>query len=101
MVAAILERMVPRRSTTIVGELVLALYVCALIISPALHCGDADCHFKTPAHCQACLASPSALPPAATPVDTAAHLPLAGHVAVVVALQQPHSVSTDIAGRAP
>jgi hypothetical protein len=101
MVAAILEQMAPRRLTTIAGLVVLALYVCALVISPVLHCDDADCAVKTSTHCQACLASPSALPAAPVPVDAAEPLPLAGSVVVFVSLQLAHSVETDVAGRAP
>jgi hypothetical protein len=80
---------------------VLALYVLALGISPLLHCGDVDCDSKAPTHCQACLASPSALPPVTALADGATRLVLIGHVAALVPLQQPHSVATDVAGRAP
>ncbi len=57
----------------------VALYILALLVLPALH-HDIDCHFKSPSHCPACLASPMAAPvtePAPLPSDP---LPDAGGV---------------------
>ena len=80
--------------------LVLALYVFALVINPVLHC-DVDCHFKTPTHCQACLAAPSAEPVAVLPPLIVGSLPLAGRVAVRVDAPQPRAVTIELPGRAP
>ena len=39
--------------------LVLAVYALLLVVNPVLH-DDLACHLKSPTHCSACTASPSA-----------------------------------------
>lgn len=100
MLGAILNVMVGVQSGRWRGVL-LALYVFTLALTPALHCDDVDCLFKAPAHCQACLASPSAEPPSAALQAWSGRLPLVGHVAPAVVRLLPRSAEVEIPGRAP
>jgi hypothetical protein len=45
-----------RRAALLVG---LGLYALLLMVNPVLH-DDLACHLKSPTHCNACMASPSA-----------------------------------------
>ena len=57
----------------------LFLYALSLIALPVLH-HDLDCHFKTPMHCPACVASPMASPAGHLLSLGSAELPTLGQV---------------------
>jgi hypothetical protein len=78
----------------------LSFYVLALSVSPLLH-HDLKCHFKTPSHCGACMASPPGLSAAAgSPLD-APHLHDAGSVKAVRATAPAPTFTVDAPGRSP
>ena len=75
-------------------------YLLALGLTPSLHHG-LECHVKTPTHCDACMASPPGLCPAAgVPLD-ATHLRDAGSVVAVRATASVPVFAFDAPGRSP
>jgi hypothetical protein len=88
-----------RRSTAWIA-LFVSLYALSVAAIPALHC-DFDCHFKTPSHCQACVASALAPAPAAPLAVWAGPLPLAGDAPSASVVAQPRTIEIDLPGRAP
>lgn len=78
----------------------LGFYLLALAVSPLLH-HDLECHFKTPSHCGACMASPPGISAAADgPLDTT-HLHDAGRVEAVRATAPEPMFAVDTPGRSP
>jgi hypothetical protein len=78
----------------------VVLYALSIATAPAMHC-DFDCHFKTPSHCQACVASALAPPPMVAPAAWAGPLPLVGDAPAPSVVTQLRTVEVDLAGRAP
>ena len=89
----------PRRRG-IAAAAILVVYALILAATPLLH-HDLDCHFKTPTHCQACLASPAAAPTAISVVGWSGPLPEAGRAFAAPRLLSPLTVRVEISGRAP
>jgi len=79
---------------------VLTLYALVLCVGPLLH-HDFVCHLKTPAHCQACTASPAAAPPDLEPAILASPLSQAEPVTVPPALAHCFASTPLLPGRAP
>jgi hypothetical protein len=61
------------------GVTILTLYAVVLLATPALH-HDFECHARTPAHCQACVASSPATPTVILPAVASGPLPVVGEV---------------------
>jgi hypothetical protein len=78
----------------------LALYALVLCVGPILH-HDFVCHLKTPAHCEACTASPAAAPPEPGPAILAALLPPAETVSGAPTLAPCRTTTPLLPGRAP
>lgn len=75
-----------RRAWTLVGA---AAYALLLMVNPVLH-DDLACHLKSPMHCNACAASPSAsrvdgMGPAMPMLAEAGWIELSGRTAVAAA----------------
>jgi hypothetical protein len=89
-----------RPLTRVTSWLGLGLYLSFLAVSPLLH-HDLECHFKTPSHCGACMASPLGLGAApGAPLD-ATHLRDAGAVKTVRATAPEPTFAVDAPGRSP
>jgi hypothetical protein len=78
----------------------LAVYALVLVVTPVLH-HDLDCHFKTPTHCQACVANPMAAPPTVLPTVWSGPLPIAGRIDATRRTVPTKIVRVEIPGRAP
>jgi hypothetical protein len=88
------------RGRGLASTAILGLYALVLVLTPLLH-HDLDCHFKTPTHCQACVANPMAAPAAVAWVVGSQLLPEAGEVAVAERRCAPKPLRVEIPGRAP
>ncbi len=89
-----------RRAARCVLSLGLACYLLALGLTPSLHHG-LECHVKTPTHCDACMASPPGLCPAAGVSLDATLLHDAGSVEAARTTLPVLAFALDTPGRSP